>query len=67
MAAKTANVVTRGISFSLNSLKLSDGPLAYDEMSREQFDQMMQRGLDEAKRNCARPAEDVFSDLMEGL
>ena len=63
MAVKTASSV-REIPFSLT---MSERPLARDEMSDIEFDEMMQQGLDEAKRNQSRLARNVFEDLMEGL
>jgi hypothetical protein len=39
--------------------------MARDEMNDVMFNQMMQRGLEEAKADKSRDVNDVFSDLME--
>ena len=56
MAVKTASAV-RKIPFPLT---MSEESLARDI----EFDEMLQQGLDEAKRNQSRLAREVFEDLL---
>jgi addiction module RelB/DinJ family antitoxin len=53
---------TKSIPFSFS---LMEEPMARDEMNDVMFNQMMQRGLEEAKADKSRDVNDVFSDLME--
>ena len=53
-------ILTRSIPFSLS---LPSAPTARDEMDDTIFQEMMQRGLEEAKTGRSRPVADVFSDL----
>ena len=52
MATKTANT-------------LHKAPTAVDEMSKDEFDSMMAKGLAQAKANESRPASDVLSDICK--
>lgn len=38
-------------------------PLARNEMTKEQFDEMMQTGLNQAKAGISRPADEVIGGL----
>lgn len=57
-------ILNNGLPFSLT---IPSRLPARDEMSVEEFNAMMQRGMDAAQENRSRPAKDVFSELMEGL
>lgn len=53
-------ILTKSIPFPIS---ISNVPMARNEMSTQEFDEMMQRGLDDAKAGSSRPVTDVFSDL----
>ncbi|MBR3771683.1 MAG: type II toxin-antitoxin system RelB/DinJ family antitoxin [Clostridium sp.] len=55
-------IYTKSIPFSLN---LPKEPMARDAMREGQFDDMMERGLEEAKSGKARFASDVFSEIRQ--
>ena len=57
-------IMTKGIPFSLT---LRQAPVAVDEMSRDEFDSMMVKGLSQAKANESRPAKDVLSDVRNSI
>ncbi len=57
-------IMTKGIPFSLT---LHQAPVAVDEMSRDEFDSMMAKGLSQAKANESRPAKDVLSDVRNSI
>ncbi len=57
-------IMTKSIPFSLS---IPSVPMALDEMDAATFDAIMQKGLDEAKADCSRPASEVFSELRRGL
>ena len=42
-------------------------PLARDEMSKEEFDNRMEVGLRQAKANQSKPADEVFTDILNEL
>ena len=56
--------MTKGIPFSLT---LHKAPTAVDEMSKDEFDSMMAKGLAQAKANESRPASDVLSDIRNNI
>lgn len=57
-------IMTKGIPFSLT---LHKAPAALDEMTKEEFDVMMAKGLAQAKANKGRPAEDVLADIRSSI
>ena len=57
-------IMTKGIPFSLT---LHKTPVALDEMTRDEFDAMMARGLAQAKANDSGPAEDVLADVRKNI
>jgi addiction module RelB/DinJ family antitoxin len=48
-------------------LSVSNAPMSRDEMSVQDFDEIMQRGLSEAVTSISRPASDVFADLRKKI
>jgi len=46
---------------------MSKKVLNVDEMSKEEFDSMMAKGLAQAKANESRPASDVLSDIRNNI
>lgn len=57
-------IMNNGLPFEVT---IPRHPLVREEMSEAQFNQMMQRGYEEAKADNARPLQDVFSDLERGI
>ena len=57
-------ILTKGIPFSLT---LHKTPSALDEMTRDEFNAMMDKGLAQAKANESRPAEDVLTDVRKNI
>ena len=57
-------IMTKGIPFSLT---LHKAPVALDEMTKEGFDAMMGKGLEQAKANEGRSAEDVLADVISSI
>lgn len=57
-------ILTRGIPFSLT---LDKEPLARDEMSEEDFYEMMAKGLEQAKKNDSRASSDVIADIKRDI
>ena len=57
-------IMTKGIPFSLT---LHKAPTAVDEMSKDEFDSMMAKGLAQARANESRPASDVLSDIRNNI
>ena len=57
-------IMTKGIPFSLT---LHKAPVALDEMTKEGFDAMMGKGLEQAKANEGRIAEDVLADVRNSI
>ena len=54
----------RGIPFSV---ELPSGIKTLDTMTDEEFDEMMQAGLEQAKKEESVPYEEAFDWLMDGL
>ncbi|MCD7784720.1 MAG: type II toxin-antitoxin system RelB/DinJ family antitoxin [Oscillospiraceae bacterium] len=54
-------IIHQGIPYSLT---LSTAPKAIDEMTREEFDLMMETSLKQAKNGESIPAEDVFAKIL---
>ena len=57
-------IMKRGIPFSV---ELPSGIKTLDTMTDAEFDEMMQTGLEQAKRGESVPYEEAFDRLMEGL
>ena len=57
-------IMKNGIPFSLT---VPNAPAARDEMSEDAFNDMMARGLDDAKSDRARPADEVFSEIRREI
>ncbi len=55
-------IMTKSIPFSLS---IPAEPIARDEMSQRQFDEMMSIGLAQAKKGESTSAEEFFKSLME--
>lgn len=57
-------IMTKSIPFSLS---IPATPVMLDEMDVATFDAIMQKGFNEAKADCSRPASEVSSELRRGL
>ena len=57
-------IMKRGIPFSV---ELPSGIETLDTMTDAEFDEMMQTGLEQAKKGESVPYEEAFDRLMEGL
>lgn len=57
-------IMKRGIPFSV---ELPSGIKTLDTMTDEEFDEMMQAGLEQAKKGESIPYEEAFDRLMDGL
>ncbi len=57
-------IINKGIPFSLT---LGKEPVARDEMTTDSFNEMMAKGLKQAKANNSRPAADVISDIKQDI
>ena len=57
-------IAHKGIPFALT---LPNDIPVREEMSREQFDDMMATGLEQAKKDEAYDVDEVFDDLEKGL
>ena len=57
-------IMKRGIPFSV---ELPSGIKTLDTMTDAEFDEMMQTGLEQAKKGESVPYEEAFDRLMEGL
>lgn len=57
-------IMKRGIPFSV---ELPAEIKTLDNMTNEEFDEMMQTGLTQAKRGESVPYEEAFNQLMKGL
>lgn len=57
-------IMRRGIPFSV---ALPVGIKTLDAMADAEFDEMMQTGLEQAKKGESVPYEEAFDQLMEGL
>ena len=57
-------IVNNGVPFSLT---LPSVPLSIDDMSKEQFDSVMEQGLADAKSNRGVSLNDAFRTLREGI
>ena len=57
-------ILRRGIPYSLT---IPAAQKSVDEMSKVEFDVMMETGLSQAKSGESLPMEKVFDDLLEGI
>lgn len=57
-------ILRKGIPYTLT---IPTAPKAVDEMSKAEFDAMMETGLSQAKRGESFPMDDVFNDLLKGI
>lgn len=57
-------IMKRGIPFSV---ELPSGIETLDTMTDEEFDEMMQAGLEQAKKGESVPYEEAFDRLIDGL
>ena len=57
-------IMTKSIPFALS---IPTAPIARDEMSDDEFDAVMRRGLQQAKENRAAPVAKVFTQLRRDL
>lgn len=57
-------ILRKGIPYTLT---IPSTPKAVDEMSKTEFDAMMETGISQAKRGESLPMEDVFDDLLKGI
>lgn len=57
-------IMTRSIPFSLS---VPAAPVARDEMDEATFNEMMARGMNEAKTDNSRDVSDVFADLRREM
>ncbi len=56
-------ILRKGIPYALT---IPEQPKAVDEMSKVEFDTMIETGLAQAKNGESLPAEEVFDHLMKG-
>ena len=57
-------ILNRGIPFSLS---LPKEPVALDEMTDDAFNEMMAKGLKQAKADGGRQAADVIADIKRNI
>ena len=57
-------IVHNGIPFSLS---LPAAPVSLDDLTREQFDAMLEKGLAEAKSGSGMDLHEAFSELHNGI
>lgn len=57
-------IMTRSIPFALS---VPSAPMARDEMTKAQFDAMMQEGLEAAKADNSSPVAEVFQRLRQEI
>ncbi len=57
-------IITQGLPFSLT---LHKEPRARDEMSNDAFNNMMAKGLEQAKANDSRPLNNVIADIRHDI
>lgn len=69
MAIKSSNVVAKvepKIKEQAESIPVAK-PVALDEMTKEEFDAKMARGLSQAKADEGVPADEFFSSLRQEI
>jgi len=42
-------------------------PIARDGMCRQEFDKMMDVGLQQAKKDCSKPIKEVFTSIRQQI
>ena len=57
-------IMTRSIPFALT---VPAAPVSLDEMDEAEFNEMMQKGYDDAKAGRSKPAADVFAELRKEI
>lgn len=57
-------IMTRSIPFDLT---VPAAPVSLDEMDEAEFNEMMQKGYDDAKAGRSKPAADVFAELRKEI
>ena len=57
-------IMTKSIPFSV---ALPKEPASLDSMTRKEFNEVMEKGLSQAKADQSRPAVDVIADLRREL
>lgn len=57
-------IMTKSIPFSLS---VSKRPVAFDELTADELNTMLQKGFDEATAGKSRPADEVFAQLRQEL
>ena len=57
-------IMTRSIPFALT---VPAAPVSLDEMNEAEFNEMMQKGYDDAKAGRSKPAADVFAELRKEI
>lgn len=57
-------ILKKGIPFSVT---LANEPKSVSEMSKAEFDSMMEIGLQQAKEGKTRPAREVFAELRQEI
>lgn len=57
-------IIKKGIPFSVT---LANEPKTVSEMSKAEFDSMMEEGLRQAKEGKTRPAREVFTELRQEI
>lgn len=57
-------IMKKGIPFSIS---LVNEPKAVSDMSKAEFDTMMETGYQQAKEGKARPAREVFAELRQEI
>lgn len=57
-------IMTRSIPFALT---VPAAPVSLDEMDEEKFNEIMQKGYDDAKAGRSKPAADVFAELRKEI
>ena len=57
-------IMKKGIPFSVS---LVNEPKAVSDMSKAEFDAMMEKGYQQAKKGKTRPAREVFTELRQEI
>ncbi len=57
-------ILKNGIPYTLT---IPSAPKARDEMSKAEFDTMMETGLNQVKNGESVPAEEAFEELLRGI
>ncbi len=57
-------ILKNGIPYTLT---IPSAPKARDEMTKAEFDAMMETGLNQAKNGDSIPADEAFAELLRGI